>query len=231
MVFTDSQVTSCIDCSFRSECFNKLIQSELEFISKNKTQITFKKGETICKQNTFSTDIMFMVDGFARQYLEGPGERNLAVRILKTREYIGLSSLFCIREHCYYTVSALTDVRLCLIKKSDFKRLIANNNHFCREIIKWYCENDEQIFNKLKSLYNKQMNGRLAEVILYISHPDFASIRPMLTRKIIAELAGISIESTIRILSSFKKDKIIDYEGKNIKVLNRELLSQISENG
>jgi CRP/FNR family transcriptional regulator len=174
---------------------------------------------------------MFLVDGYAKKYLEGPGKRNLIVKILKPFEYIGLSSLFCTREHCYYSVSALTETTLCLIKKQDFKKLISNNNAFAQEIIKWYCENDEQIFNKLKNQNNKQMNGRIAEVILYISQDDFFSIRPMLTRKIIAELAGISIESTIRILSSFKKDKIIDYEAKTIKVLNRNLLTQISENG
>jgi CRP/FNR family transcriptional regulator len=231
MSSNSTQITNCIDCNFRSECFNKLIQSELEFISNNKTQITYKKGETIYKQGTFSSDIMYLINGFAKKYLEGPGERNLVVKIIRPYEYIGLSSLFCTTEHCYYSVTALTDVTLCLIKKKDFKKLIGNNNAFAQEIIKWYCKNDEQIFNKLKSQNNKQMNGRIAEVILYINHEDFIAIRPVLTRKVIAELAGISIESTIRILSSFKKDKIIDYEGKTIKVLNEGLLAQISENG
>lgn len=231
MDFTNSQATNCIDCAFRSGCFNKLIQSELEFISNKKTQITYKKGETIYKQNTFSTNIMYIVHGFAKKYLEGPNNHNLAVKILQPCEYIGLSSLFCVSEHCYYTVSALTDTTLCLIKKNDFKRLISNNNDFAQEIIKWYCENDEQIFNKLKSINNKHMNGRIAEVILYINSDDFTKIRPIITRMIIAELAGISIESTIRILSSFKKDKIIDYKGKSIIVLNSKLLQQISENG
>ncbi len=225
------QFINCIECSFRSGCFNKLIQSELEFINNNKTQITYKRGETIYKQNTYSDSIMYIVKGFAKKYLEGPKDHNLAVKILQPREYIGLSSLFCIREHCYYTVSALTDTTLCLIRKSVFKRLISNNNNFAQEIIKWYCENDEQIFNKLRSINNKQMNGRIAEVILYINKDDFTEIRPIITRRIIAELAGISIESTIRILSSFKKDKIIDYNGKSITVLNNNLLQQISEIG
>jgi CRP/FNR family transcriptional regulator len=231
MVFTISQITNCIDCTYRSGGFNKLIQSELEFVTNNKTQITYKKGETIYKQNTFSNNIMYIVDGFAKKYLEGPNDRNLGVKIVQPREYIGLSSLFCVREHCHYSVTALTDTTLCLIRKNDFKKLITNNNAFAQEIIKWYCENDEQIFNKLKSINNKQMNGRIAEVILYINRDEFMGVRPMITRKIIAELAGISIESTIRILSSFKKDKIIDYNGKSIRVLNGKLLEQISENG
>lgn len=231
MSYSDFKHTNCLDCTYRSECFNKLIQSELEFVSHNKTQITYKKGETIYKQNTFSTNIMYIIDGFAKKYLESPSDRNLIVKILQPKEYIGLSSLFCTREHCYYSVSALSDTTLCLVKKSDFKKLISNNNAFAQQIIKWYCENDEQIFNKLKSINNKQMNGRIAEAILYINQKDFEKLNPLLTRRIIAELAGISIESTIRILSMFKRDKIIDYKGKIIKILDYDLLSQISENG
>lgn len=226
-----SQITNCIDCSFRSGCFNKLVEHELEFINNNKTQIEFKKGETICKQGTFAPNIMYVIDGFSRKYVEGPGHRNLIVKIVRPNEFIGLSCLFSLKDDCYFTVSALTDTTVCLIKKEDFKKLIANNNDFAQEIIKWYCVNDEQIFNKLKSINNKQMNGRLAEVILYINQPEYKDIKPVLTRKILAELAGISIESAIRILSSFKKDRIIEYDKKSIKILNKELLTQISENG
>lgn len=231
MTYDTTQSIKCFDCSFRSDCFNKLIQTELEFINNNKTQITYKRGETIYKQSTFSENIMYIVKGFAKKYLEGPNNRNLAVKILQPRDYVGLSSLFCTREHCHYSVSALTDTTLCLIRKGDFKKLIYNNNDFAREIIKWYCENDEKIFNKLKSINNKQMNGRIAEVILYINEDAFSEVRPLITRRIIAELAGISIESTIRILSSFRKDNIIDYAGKSINILNHDLMQQISENG
>ena len=226
-----SEEINCINCNYRSDCFNKLIQSELEFINNNKTQIRYKKGETIYKQGTFSSNIMYIVEGFAKKYLEGTNNKNLIVKILKPSEYIGLSSLFCIKEHCYYSVSAITDTTLCLIKKDDFKKLISHNNDFAQEIIKWYCQNDEDIFNKLKSINNKHMHGRLAEVILYVNHEDFNKINSHITRKNLAELAGISVESTIRILSEFKNDKIIDLEGKSIKILDKNSLLQISKNG
>ena len=60
---------------------------------------------------------------------------------------------------------------------------------------------------------------------------EYSEITSKITRKNLAELSGISVESTIRILSEFKKDNIIDFEGKIIKILNQEKLLNISRNG
>lgn len=227
----NSEEINCIDCKYQSSCFNKLIQSELEFVNQNKVLIKYKKGETIYKQGSFSSNIMYIVDGYATKYIEGVNNKNLIVKFLKQSEYIGLSSLFCTDEHCYYSVSAISDITLCLIKKNDFNKLIANNNKFAQEIIKWYCNNDKEIFNKLRSINNKHMHGRLAEAIIYINQEKYSEICSTITRKNLAELAGISVESTIRILSEFKKENIIAFEGKAIKITNKETLINISKNG
>ena len=75
------------------------------------------------------------------------------------------------------------------------------------------------------------MPGLLAEAIIYINQDEYREICSIITRKNLAELAGISVESTIRILSEFKKEKIIDFEGKVIKIINKETLINISKNG
>ncbi|MCF8298364.1 MAG: Crp/Fnr family transcriptional regulator [Saprospiraceae bacterium] len=222
---------NCVDCKYQSSCFNELVQSELEFINQKKVLVKFNKGETIYKQGTFSSNIMYIIEGFASKYIEGPNNKNLIVKILKPSEYIGLSSLFCINEHCYYSVTAITDTMVCLIKKDDFTKLVSTNNKFAQEIIKWYCKNDKGTFNKLKSISSKHMPGLLAETIIYISQEEYKEIGSSITRKNLAELAGISVESTIRILSEFKKEKIIDFDGKTVKILNKDKLLNISKKG
>lgn len=226
-----SESISCFECKHKSDCFQKLIPEQLHFINMNKVKVKYKRGETIYKQGAFSSNIMYLADGYAIKYLEGTNNNNLIVKILKPSEFIGLSSLFCMRDHCLYSVSAITDTTICLMEKDNFKKLISDNNDFAIEIIKWYCNNDEDIFNKLKSIGNKQMHGRLAEAVLYLNNEDFYNISQYITRKIIAELAGISVESTIRLLSELKNDGVINIEGKAIKILDKELLIKISERG
>ena len=227
-----SASTNCLDCTKSSKCFKQLIPSELEFINQNKTQILYRKGENICKQGAFASYVLYISDGLVRLYLENPNNKNINLKILKTSEFIGLSSIYGDNIYHYSTV-ALKDSVICLIEKDSFRELLADNGHFASEIIKWYCENEKQLFNKIQSLGNKQMHGRLADALLYLCNQDLLNekIFPHLSRKDIAGFAGLSTESTVRLLTKLKNENIIDITGKELKILNPDLLKDISRRG
>ena len=227
-----SKSVNCLECTRSSKCFKKLIPSELEFINQNKTQILYRKGENICKQGAFASYVLYISDGLVRLYLESPNNKNINLKILKTSEFIGLSSIYGDNIYNYSTV-ALKDSFVCLIEKDSFRKLLTDNGHFASEIIKWYCENEKQLFNKIQSLGNKQMHGRLADTLLYLNDDSFAHLNlfSTLSRKDIAEFAGLSTESTVRLLTELKNDNIIDISGKEIKILNQNLLKDISKRG
>jgi CRP/FNR family transcriptional regulator len=209
-----------------------LIPSELEFINLNKTQIQYKKGENICKQGAFTSYVLYLVDGLVKLYLESPNNKNINIRILRSSEYIGLSSIY--GDNIYnYSAIATKDSTICLIEKDSFRKLLIDNGLFASEIIKWHCEKEKQLFNKIKSLGHKQMHGRLADTLLYLCNGEFESddIFSVISRKDIADFSCISTESTVRLLTEWKKDKIIDISGKDIKLLNQELLKEISLRG
>jgi len=227
-----SESVNCVECKKRSQCFKKLIPSEIEFINQNKTQIVYKKGETICKQGAFASYVLYISDGLVRLYLDNPNNKNLNLKILKTSEFIGLSSIYGDNIYHYSTV-ALKDSVICLIEKDGFRKLLADNGQFASEIIKWYCEHEKQLFNKIHSLGNKQMPGRLADALLYLSDQDLADaqIFSHLSRKDIAGFSCISTESTVRLLAELKNDGIIDFDGKRIKITNKKRLVEISRRG
>lgn len=224
--------TNCLDCTKSSQCFKQLILSELEFINENKTQVLYTKGENICKQGAFASYVLYISDGLVKLYLESPNHKNINIKILKTSEFIGLSSIY--GENIYnYSVLALKDSTVCLIEKEGIRKLLTNNGNFASEIIKWYCRNEKQLFTKIKSLGQKQMHGRLADTLLYLCDNSFdqEEIFSTLSRKDIADFACISTESTVRLLTELKNDHIIDMDGKKIKIVNKELLKEISKHG
>jgi CRP/FNR family transcriptional regulator len=227
-----SESISCLDCKRSAKCFKKLIPSELEFINQKKTQIIYRKGENICKQGAFASYVLYISDGLVKLYLENPNEKYTNIKLLKTSEFIGLSSIYGDNIYNYSTI-ALTDSTMCLIEKDSFRKLLNDNGRFASEVIKWYCKNEKQLFNKIKSLSNKQMYGRLADTLLYFDSQDFKreKIFSTLSRKDIAEFAGLSTESTVRLLTEFKNDHIIDIDRKEIKILNPALLNEISKRG
>ncbi len=227
-----SASTNCLNCTKSAKCFKQLIPSELEFINQNKTQILYKKGENICKQGAFASYVLYISDGLVKLYLENPNRKNINIKILKTSEFIGLSSIY--GENIYnYSAIALKDSTVCLIEKESIRKLLINNGNFASEIIKWYCKNEKQLFTKIKSLGHKQMHGRLADTLLYLCNESFdqEEIFSALSRKDIADFACISTESAVRLLTELKNDHIIDMNGRMIKILNKELLKEISKRG
>jgi CRP/FNR family transcriptional regulator len=77
------------------------------------------------------------------------------------------------------------------------------------------------------------MHGRIAETLLYldslrIENPD---IFQLLSRRDIAEFAGISTESTVKLLKSFEKDGLIELHEKDIILSNPKELTEISKKG
>ena len=64
-------LNSCTVSNAKCLCFDDLTPEEAELITENSMEVTFKKGETICKHGTIAPHIMYLKEGLAKVYLEG----------------------------------------------------------------------------------------------------------------------------------------------------------------
>jgi len=223
---------TCIDCEISSNCFKKLIPSELEFINSKKAQIKYRKDENLCKQGAFASYVLYISKGLVKLYLENTNDKFTNIKILKTTDFIGLASIY--GENIYnYSVVALDETDVCLIDKNAIRKLLENNAKFASEMIKQYCYREKYFFNIMKSISYKQMPGRLADALLNLSSEEYKneSIFKYITRKDIADFACISKESTIKLLTEFNNEGIIKVDGKNIEILQPHKLEEISKLG
>lgn len=76
----------------------------------------------------------------------------------------------------------------------------------------------------------KQMNGRMAEALLYLDSlkNEQEAIFQFLSRKDLAEFAGISAESAVKLLKIFQKEGLIELKDKDIILLKYSALTEIS---
>src|SRR5664280_2782020 len=79
----------------------------------------------------------------------------------------------------------------------------------------------------------KQMNGRMADTLLYIDSlkNEKPEIFQLLSRKDLADFAGISTESTVKLLKMFEKDGLIALNEKDLKIVKYDALREISRRG
>ena len=82
-------------------------------IQNNCLIVKFKRGENICKQGTEVTHALYLAKGSVKLFVEGKN-KNLILKIINDRKYIGLQSLFGDKRY-NYTISALEDSQICMI--------------------------------------------------------------------------------------------------------------------
>jgi len=218
----------CLFDNLEPPCFKNLLPEEIELARNSKTRVVFRKGENLTKQGAFASSVLFVINGLSKQYVEGDNTRNFNLRLVKGGEFVGLSVAF--NNHTYnYSVVALRETTACLIEKEAVSNLIKSNGAFAYGIINRYCEQNSRLYHSVQNLMYKQMNGRLAGALLYIwNEQDGEDIFPYLSRRDIADFAGLSTESTVKLLKSFEKDGLIRLEDKNIILLDLPALEQIN---
>ena len=221
-----------LECEIEAPCFQALSPDEVKLIKEGKTQIQFRRGENLTKQGGFAAYVMIIVKGLVKQYIEDSTGRNLNLQILQPGDFIGLSAVFDNPVFQYSTV-AVTDTTVFMVDKQAMKTVLKNNGNFAFNIIMRYNEQSDILYSVLKTLTYKQMNGRLADTLLYLNSLPYSDAETFgnLSRKDLADFAGISTESTVKLLKTFEKEGIISLNEKTIIIKNKSLLQEISKRG
>lgn len=219
-------------CDIQAPCFQMLSPEEAELIRASKTQVFFRKGDNLTKQGAFASYSLFVIKGLAKQYIEGDSSKNFNLRIIQPGEFVGLSAVFTKNTFNYSSV-ALTDCQVFLVEKDAITTVVKQNGQFGFNMIKRYCEQNANLFDTLRTMMYKQMNGRIADTLMYIDglKAENPEIFQLLSRKDMADFAGISTESAVKLLKSFEKDGLIELNEKDIVVVNHKELLEISKKG
>jgi len=229
---TYTAIDDCVLGGLSAPCFAKLLPEEIDLVKESKIQVLFRKGESLTKQGAFASSVLYVVDGLVRQYVTGDSNRNFNLRIIQAGEFIGLSAAFSKSTYDYSTV-ALKDTLVCLIEKDAISGLIKSNGSFGYGLINRVFMSDNSMYDTLRSVMYKQMHGRLADVLLYLDTVQYnnESIFGGLSRTEIADFAGLSMESTVKLLKEYERDGLIKLINKDIKILQRDVLIEISKRG
>ncbi len=222
---------SCTQCPYQYKFLKLLGDSKIENIQNNCMIINFKKGENIIKQGTDVTHAFYLAKGMVSLFIEGK-RKNLILKIKRGGDYIGVQTLFGDLKY-RYSVSALEDSMVCMIKSDVFLETVKKNPEFLFEITKGISLSYNYTYKKIKDINCKQLRGRMADILLYFSEELFQSTEfeiPM-TRKEMAQFASMSMENAVRILSEYKKEGMISVEGRKVNILEMEMLRKISELG
>lgn len=225
-------INSCTIGKNQMCCFDQLTEDEIDLVNANMVEVRYGRGETICKQGSFASHIMMITDGLAKVYIEGCNDI-LILKILPAVNMIGLTSLMEGNTVFQYSAQAYLETTVKLIEINTFKQLLNNNGKFASSVLSILAGNSVITYGRFFCLTKKQTYGRFADILLCLAQRIYKMNRfPLqLTRKELAELASMSVESVTRILTKFKEDKLIRIDPDHIEILDVERLMKISQTG
>ncbi len=224
---------SCAIGQKSGSCIDLLTKQEREWVDSKAVEVNYRKGEIICKQGGLANQIMIVREGLVKIYMESNTGEDLVLQIMPSMNIIGLSALF--EGNSVYQFSARTylDTKVQIIETTIVKQLIKSNPEFALHIVGMLAEYNTIISGRFFCLTQKQTYGRFSDVILCLANRIYKDMTfPLqLSRKELAEIAGMSIESVARILTRFKEEKLIEIDNKQIRILDYERMCEISFKG
>ncbi len=222
----------CSICVFKHFICQYISASEFELLYQTSQQLKFRKNEYIMKQGTKASHMAFISKGRAKMNYETDSGKNIILTITGSPNLIG-AGIILNEGVNIFSIIAIEDCEVCLIDIDILKSFIEKNGQLSLKLLEFLSNMfKDSIFNFI-SLAHKQVNGRIADVLIYLSKTVYQSPKFTLnlSRKELAEFAGCSQENVIHTFTKFDKDGIIRSEGKNIEIVDQEMLNTISRNG
>jgi len=228
LYFDMSNCQQCIIKQFNS--LKALTDDELAGISESKTSKTFKKGDVIFKEGEALNGVYCIRNGACKLSKLSANGKDQIVKLVTIGNMIGQRSVVC-GESANLSAVALDDIELCYIPKQEIVNKLHDNTDFSFDMLKLMALDLKEADDVIVNMAQKPVRQRLAEALIHIydsfgTNPD-GTLSVLLSREDYANIVGTATESTIRVLSQFKKEGLITTIGKQIKIANIEALKRI----
>ena len=209
-----------------------ITEEEFEQLYDSSVILQFNKGEVLLKQGMKTTHLVFITKGMVKFNYQDSSGKNLILTIAKAPSILGGANIFYDNTNIF-SITAIEDCEGYLIDVEKLKTIALNNSNFTMKVLELVSGMFKtSVFNFI-SLAHKQVTGRIAEILLYLSRTIYESeaFTLNLSRQEIAEFVGCSKENIINTLRKFHNEGIIEVTGKHIIINDAEKLSKISKVG
>ena len=226
-------IESCISClKRRHSLLNELSYSELEILNNHRYEITYKTGEVIYKEGGKPQGLICLNKGKVKITKTGVSGNAQIIALHKPVDFIGFHALMGSYNYVA-TAIALEEVSICIIDKTEFFKVIGNNNALAFKILRSLAKELKAADLRLINLTQKHLRARLADALLmvheiYGSYEETDVLQLALKRADLASLANMTTANAIRVLSEFAKENLIEIDQRNIKINNLKALNDIS---
>jgi len=199
------------------------------FFDDNGNVFLYNKNDIVYEEGQNSNFIYLITKGVVKCHKFDVQGKELTTALHKEDDFFGYTSF--IQNIAYEeTATAIKDVEMVGLLKSDLKDILNKNHKVTLELIELLTENLTGVKDQLLQMAYSSVHKKTASTILKFAEKlNRGPNDPIkISRNDLASVAGIATETLIRTLSNFKKQGLIEMEGRNIKILDLQKLQNIN---
>ena len=226
------QIPLCDKCSLESgSIFKYLTPDETAKLNFEKDFRHYNRGDILYQEGNRISGFFCVNGGIIKVFKTGFDGKEQIIRFAKKGDIIAYRSVLSNELACT-SAKVIEDCQVCFIPSEILISFIKTNPAYALELLKLACHELGEANSFITDIAQKTVRERLAEVLLFLVN-DFGLDRDnflniSLTREELANIVGTATESVIRLLSEFKSDKLVELNGRKIRILNSRGLEKIS---
>jgi CRP/FNR family transcriptional regulator, dissimilatory nitrate respiration regulator len=188
----------------------------------------FRAGSMIAQIGDIVSSLMIVVSGTVKGEMVDYAGRTIKIEDIPAPGAIASAFIFGNKNRFPVNVLSVTESELLLIEKSDFMVLLMKNTIVLINFMDMISNRSQFLSEKIKFLNFKTIKGKLAHFILQKSVRENLPVNLGMTQNDLADFFGVARPSIARALGDMEESGLILAKGKNIIILNRERLSELT---
>jgi CRP/FNR family transcriptional regulator, nitrogen oxide reductase regulator len=221
------------DIIHRSTLFRRLSADDRKRLAAVASLRHFDKGESLFSEGDGSDLLFTVVTGRVKVFKTTPRGTDIILELFGPGDPVGAVAAYESRPYPASAV-ALEPTSCVIIPRRAFFSLLETYPSMVRGLLVGLTHRLVELTNRLTELSGGRVEGRLARFMLKLAQ-DMGQARPegtfiglALSRQELADMVGTTIETSIRIMSRWSKDNIVQTEKNGFLVVDRAALESVA---
>lgn len=231
MPYSRRDAPNCDWCSFRKNCFYELLGNKDAKKAWRDIRLAnaFKRGEVVFHEGAMPQGVYVVCTGKVKIYKSSRTGQQLTTRVESPGDLLGHVTLLANDGPYTGSGEALEPSVVCMVDTRTFYDFLAKFPVASAALLRELARDVRRGENKARDIAFKPARGRLADTLLRMMqakkpYPVVAGIK----RRDLAEMAGLTIETTVRLLKDFEQREVLRKKDKDLLIVGEERLRALA---
>lgn len=221
----DTKLNIKVEIFKNSPYFSYLDRDQLKQIASHASFRNFNKGDLLFHEGDPPNFLYVVCSGKVKQFKVSSSGRAFTTAIMSSGDPLNAVAMFGASAY-FVSAQAMNETTVLSIAKEDFLSFVNKYPVVATKFISILGRVLNSAYERLTDLAGEMVYQRVFNV-LYMLHFKFGDTIPI-TREEIAEMAGTTTETTIRVLGKLKSLGIIDSKRGHIVILSKTKFRDVS---